>query len=163
MLDFITPRETVLITTRGNIVQFGKEIVKENVAPTDWHMPVDHSHFAISLHKNSFTAKLIRQSGVCVVNFLPFSFAETVVSLGKISGHTTDKFALYNINKEEAEGVDCCKLKDAVAYIGCHIIHEFDAGDFVLFVGKVVLSREIVSGVKRLFHIGGEEFTSTRD
>ncbi len=161
MLDFITPRETVLITSRGSNTQFGKEHVKDNVMPLDWHTPLSLSHFAISVPKNSFTAQLITQSGVFVVNFVGTGFSEKVILLGKASGHTVDKFTMFSIAKEEADGVDCCRLKDAAAYISCHVAEQHVFGDYILFIGTVVAFRELISGVKRLFHVGGGEFTTT--
>ncbi len=161
MLNFITPRGTVFITSRGTITHFGKEIVKDNVMPTDWHMPVSVSHFSVSIPKSALTAQLIAQSGVFVVNFVGVGFSDTVRMLGKSSGHTVDKFAAFSIAKEEADGVDCCRLKDAVAYVSCHVIEQHAFDDYILFIGKVVASRELVSGMKRLFHVGGGEFTST--
>ncbi len=163
MLDFITPRETVLITSRGSITQFSKEQVKDNVMPTDWHMPLSLSHFAISVPKNSFTAQLIAQSGVFVVNFVSIGFSEKVILLGKASGHTVDKFAAFSIAKEEADGVDCSRLKEAAAYISCHVAEQHVFGDYTLFIGTVVASRELISGVKRLFHVSAGEFTTTRN
>lgn len=162
-MTFITPRETVLITSRGSITQFGKEMIKENVMPTDLHMPLSLSHFAISVPKNSFTAQLIAQSGVFVVNFVGTYFAEKVTLLGKASGHTVDKFTRFSIAKEEADGVDCSRLKEAAAYISCHVAEQHVFGDHILFIGTVVASRELVSGVKRLFHVAGGEFTTTND
>lgn len=161
MLKVITPRETVLITSRGSVTPFGKEISRDNVAPLDWHMPVSPSHFAIAVSKTSFTAHLVTQSGVFVVNFVGVGFADNVTQLGKSSGHTANKFAVFSIAKEEADGVDCCRLKDAVAYMSCHVVEQHTFDEYILFVGKVVASRELVSGVKRLFHVGGGEFTST--
>ena len=158
MLEFIIPRETVLVTTRGTIIQFGKEIVKENVVPIDWHTPVSVSHFAISIPKSSCTAQLITQSSVFVVNFVGIGFADTVRLLGKSSGRTVDKFTTFGVLKSEAEGVDCCRLKEAVAYIGCHVVEQHVFHDYIFFIGKVVASRESISGVKRLFHLGGGEF-----
>ena len=158
MLDFIIPRETVLITSRGTMIQFGKEIVKDNVMPIDWHMPVTVSHFAISVPKGSCTAHLIQESGVFVVNFVGIGFADTVRLLGKSSGHTVDKFTTFNILKTEAEGVDCCRLKEAVAYLSCHVAEQHAFEEYILFVGKVVAPRELVSGAKRLFHLGAGEF-----
>ena len=163
MLTFITPRETVLITSRGSSIQFGKDLLKDNVAPTDWHLPISPSHFAISIPKNSFTAQLIAQSGVFVVNFVGLGFTDAVRLLGKSSGHTVDKFSTYSIAKEEANGVDCSRLKDAVAYVSCHVVEQHAFEEYVLFIGKVVASRELVSSAKRLFHVGGEEFTTTND
>ncbi len=163
MLNFIIPRETVLVTTRGSVMHFGKEVMKDNVMPTDWHMPVSLSHFAISIPKSSCTAQLIKESGIFVVNFVGVGFADTVRLLGKSSGHTLDKFALYSIAKEEADGVDCCRLKDAVAYISCHVAQQHVFEDYMLFIGTVVASRELVSGVKRLFHVAGGDFTTTKD
>jgi flavin reductase (DIM6/NTAB) family NADH-FMN oxidoreductase RutF len=158
MLEFILPRETVLITTRGRVMHFGKEVVKDNVMSTDWHMPLGVSHFAISVPKSSLTAQLIQESNIFVVNFVRVGFADSVRLIGKSSGHTIDKFAAFSIAKEEAEGVDCCRLKDAVAYVSGHVVEQHLFEDYILFAGKVVATRVLVSGMKRLFHLGGGDF-----
>lgn len=163
MLDIITLRETVLVTTCGRVMHFGKEMSKDNVTATDWHMPVDPQHFAISIHKDSLTATLIHESKIFVVNFISVDFAEKVKEIGRVSGKTVDKFLAFSIVKEEAEGVDCCRVKNAVAYISCHVVQQMEVEKYVLFIGKVVVSRELVSGAKRLFHMKENEFTTAKD
>lgn len=163
MLDIISPRETVLITTRGSILHFDKKIMKDNITAVDWHMPVSEQHFAISVHNDSLTATLIYESKIFVVNVISADFAEKIKQIGSISGKIVDKFSRFGIAKEEAEGVDCCRVKDAVAYISCHVVQQIVLGKYVLFIGKVVVSRELVSGAKRLFHIKENEFTTMKD
>jgi flavin reductase (DIM6/NTAB) family NADH-FMN oxidoreductase RutF len=163
LLDIGTLRETVLVTTRGKMLHFGKDILRDNVAALDWHMPTSPQHFAISVHKDSLTATLIHESKVFVVNFISVDFAEKVKQIGSISGKVVDKFSRFGIAKEEAEGVDCCRVKDAVAYIGCHVVQQMEFEKYVLFIGKVVVLRDLVPGAKRLFHVKENEFTTTKD
>lgn len=163
MLDITIPRETVLLTSRGKMMYFGKEIIKDNITAVDWHMPVSEQYVAISLHKDSLTATLIRESKVFVMNFISIDFAEKVKQMGSISGKIIDKFSRFGIMKEEAEGVDCCRLKEAVAYLACHVVQQMVIEDYILFIGKVVVSRKLVPGAKRLFHIKENKFTTTKD
>ncbi len=159
MLNVSTPRETVFVTTRGKTMHFGKEVLRDNVAALDWHMPVSPQHFAISVYKDSLTTALIQESKVFVVNFVSTAFSDTAVRIGNVSGKTIDKFLTYSIAREEAEGVDCCRIKDTVAYISCQVVQQMESEKYVLFIGKVVASRELVPGAKRLFHVKENEFT----
>ena len=91
----------------------------------------------ISVPKNSLTAQLVLESNIFIVNFIGIGFAETVRLLGKTSGYTVDKFTTFSVLKMEADGVDCCRLKDAVSYIGCHVVAQHSFGDFVLIIGRI--------------------------
>ena len=163
MLDFSTPRETVVVCTRGKFNQMGVEKEKDNICAVDWHMPVSPEHFAISLSKSSLSYELINNSRVFVVNFVPYSFASKVVKIGYVSGKTHNKFNDFEIRKEEADGVECSYLREAVAYLSCHVSNEIEIGDYVIFVGKVVSFREFVKGAKRLFHLREDKFTKMED
>lgn len=162
MLDITIPRETVLLTSRGKMMYFGKEIIKDNITAIDWHMPVSEQYIAISLHKDSLTATLIRESKVFVMNFISVDFAEKVKQMGSISGKVADKFSRFEIMKEEAEGVDCCRVKNALAYIACLVVQQVVIENYILVIGKGIVSRELVHGAKRLFHVKENEFTTTK-
>ncbi len=141
----------------------GREKVTENCTAIDWHMPIGTQHFAISVAQNSMTSSLIDTSQVFAVNFVNVAFMEKIIQIGSVSGKTHDKFAEFEITKEETGGIDCCYLKKAVAYIACHVVKRIEISNYVLYVGKVLYSQEIQFNAKRLFHIKENIFTTTKD
>jgi flavin reductase (DIM6/NTAB) family NADH-FMN oxidoreductase RutF len=162
MLDFITPRETVVLTTRGAYSHMGSNKVRDNCAPIDWHMPVSPGYFAISVSQNSMSCALIDASRVFVVNFVSSEFADTVVKIGSVSGKTHDKCKEFGVVLDEAEGVDCGYLHNAIAYVSCAVEERIEKDGYVLYVGKVIQHRELKVG-KRLFHVAENRFTTTKD
>jgi flavin reductase (DIM6/NTAB) family NADH-FMN oxidoreductase RutF len=159
MLNFITPRETVVLTTRGAYNHMGVDKVRDNCTPIDWHMPVSVSHFAISVSHSSLSAALIDASRVFVVNFVSVSFAHNIVEIGSVSGKTHNKFVQFGIRKDEAEGVDCCRLSNALGYISCEVVERIEKERYIFYMGKVLQHKELGTG-KRLFHIAEDKFTT---
>jgi len=157
------PRQTILVSMRGKVSILGKEVTKDNIITLSWHMPVSFEPmmYAIAIGKSRFSAKLIRQSKVFVVNFVSISFEKQAAFCGRHSGEHMDKFEEGNIIKEEAEKIDCPRLKEAVGFIECEVVDEVDAGDHIIFIGKALHSELRDDGAKRLFQVTGTEFTTT--
>jgi flavin reductase (DIM6/NTAB) family NADH-FMN oxidoreductase RutF len=162
MLDFSTPRETVLVTSRGSYKDLQGDKVRDNITAIDWHMPAGVGHFAICVSQNSMTAALIDASRVFVVNFIGVDFKDTVVRVGSVSGKTHNKFKDFKVDVDDAEGVDCGYLKKAVAYLSCHVVNRMDIEGYVVYIGKVLQHRELKVGMKRLFHVAEDRFTTTK-
>ena len=164
MLKVFNPRQTVLVTCSAEIESFGKSKEKDNIIPLDWHMPLSFSPvlYGISVGKDRFSIQLIRKSKVFVVNFMPYSSADKVLKCGNISGINIDKFDLVNFNKVHCDSIDCVRIVEAVAHIECEVIDEIDVGDHILFVGKVINTKEH-SKEKRLFHLYEGKFSTTND
>jgi len=162
MFDILNPRQTVLISCSGNDVLMGKEVVKDNITPTDCHMPCsfDPMYYAIALHKERYSIKLIRESKMFIVNFMPYEKESEVANAGKKFGGHIEKFDEVFLTKEESDTLDCVRVKEALAYIECRVIEETVVGDHVMFIAKVTHSYEKNKG-KRLFHLKGGEFTTT--
>ncbi len=156
------PRQVVLITSRARIDFRGKEIYKDNVAATTFDMPcsLNPKSYCISLPKTSHTSKLINLSKVFVVNFVLDNMKEEVEACVKHSGEHLDKFEQAKIEKEEAEKVDCPRLKGSAGYLECEVINELEVGDHMLFIGKVVNSM-LNSPGKRLFLKETGKYTTT--
>ena len=72
-----------------------------------------------------------------------------------------DKFEMCGLTEVEAKAVDGVRIKEASGYLECEVINEVDAGDHIIFVGKVLNSEEKSDG-KRLFQ-KGRSFTTTKD
>jgi len=164
MFDIINPRQTILVSCRAEITDrfSNKQIIKDNLITVDWHTPISFNPqlYAISIGKERFSSKLIKESKCFVVNFMPYSLKKQVLFCGRNSGEFIDKFKETGLEKEEAEKIDCCRVKQALAFIECSVIKEIELGDHILFVGKVLKSK-LKEYDKRLFHLEGDKFTTT--
>jgi flavin reductase (DIM6/NTAB) family NADH-FMN oxidoreductase RutF len=162
MLDVANPRQAILVTTRGTARLLGKEMSKDNIFTLTWHTPLsfDPELYGISVAKTRFSFQLIRASKVFCVNFMPYDKKEQVLFCGRTSGAGADKFEKTGLTKEECESIDCCRIAEACAYLECEVIDEFETGDHVFFVGKI-LKNVFNDDKKRPFFIGRDKFTST--
>jgi flavin reductase (DIM6/NTAB) family NADH-FMN oxidoreductase RutF len=150
----VNPRQTVLVTCRSGD--------KDNIIALDWHMPTSFSPelYCISIGKTRFSHRLVSESKVFVVNFMPYELRKKVLYCGRSSGRNVDKFKSTGLEKEEASAINCPRIKQALAFLECRVVKEVDTGDHTIFVGEVVNSWERKKG-KRIFHLGGDEFTTT--
>ena len=96
--------------------------------------------YAISVGKTRFSCKLIQKSKAFVVNFMDIKNEKEVLFCGTNSGEHIDKFKESGLTKEEAEKLDCARIKEALAYAECEVINEIETGDHIIFVGKVLTS-----------------------
>jgi flavin reductase (DIM6/NTAB) family NADH-FMN oxidoreductase RutF len=153
------PIQTVLVSCRGSAELMGKRVTKDNLIAIDWQMPISIGQrlFAIAVAKTRFSYELIMDSKCFVVNFMPYSQKDKVLFCGTHTGRSTDKFRQTGLAKEEAESVDCPKVKEACAQLECELIHSFDAGDHTIFVGKI-LKEVHKAESQRLFHTVDEQF-----
>lgn len=151
MSELTDPRQVILVTSRAEMDILGKKELKDNIITLAWHMPTSFNPnlYAISVGKTRFTCKIIKKSKAFVVNFVPFKLKEQVLICGTKSGVHIDKFKETKLTKEEAKNVDCPRIKEALAYIECEVINEVDAGDHIIFIGKI-LNSEIKGKGKRL-------------
>jgi flavin reductase (DIM6/NTAB) family NADH-FMN oxidoreductase RutF len=88
------PRQTILLSCRGRASVLGKNLIKDNIITLSWHTPVSFEPvlYAIAIGKTRFSAKLISQSKVFCVNFVPFSMEKEAAYCGRNSGEHLDKF-----------------------------------------------------------------------
>lgn len=162
MSEITNPRQVILVTSRSKVDILGKEAVKDNIMTLAWHMPCSFNPelYAISVGKQRYSHQLIHESKVFAVNFIPFSLEEKALFCGTHSGEHLDKFEAARLTKEECDKIDCCRIKEAIAYIECEVIDEIEAGDHTIFIGKV-LNSSVTKHDKRLFQSIGRKFTTT--
>ncbi|MFH0874383.1 MAG: flavin reductase family protein [archaeon] len=162
MYDLVYPRQTVLVSCRGKTVHFGKEIIKDNLIAVDWHMPLSSSPmlYAVAISNNRFSYELIHKSCVFGVNFMPYELLKEVLFCGRNSGRMQNKFEKSGLTQIEAKKIDCCMVNEACAQLECEVIEEITTGDHIQFIGKVLYSG-VNRQTKRLFHIIGDDFTTT--
>jgi len=164
MREVVNPRQVILITSRARIVpKFkAKEEEKDNIMTAAWHMPVSFEPplYAISVGKKRYSLELIRKSKSFVVNFMPYSMKKEVLLAGRTTGVHLDKFEKIGLGKEDAETIDCCRIKEALACLECEVEQEIEAGDHIIFIGRVLKVIKNKGG-KRIYQIRGDKFTTT--
>lgn len=154
MLFTSYPRQVILVTSRHET---------DNVMTCSWHMPVSFKPelYAVAIGKTRHTLKIIEKSNVFAVNFISEDMEDIAVNVGRNSGFRKDKFAMFKIDKEECERIDCPVIKGCLAHLECKVINKLEAGDHVIILGEVV-NRKINKQGKRLFQAGtGDRFTTT--
>ena len=156
------PRQAVLVTCRAEVAVMGIQKEKDNIITLAWHMPVSHSPslYALAVGRQRFSAGMIQKSKCFAVNFMPAELEKEVLLCGRKSGSSSDKFALCNFKKVECTTIDCARIKEAVGYLECELVQEIEAGDHIIFIGKVLKSG-LLEDKKRLFHIKDDIFTTT--
>ncbi len=165
-IELSYPRQVILVTSRAFVKsKFSAEKEhKDNVFTLSWHSPVSFNPelYAIMVGKTRYSYQLIKESKVFAVNFMPIELKKEVLFCGRNSGEMMDKFKETGLEKEECEKIDCCRLKQALAVLECHVINEVEAGDHVIFIGKVLHAKQNQKG-KRIFQAqGGKDlFTTT--
>jgi len=160
MFDIINPRQTVLVTCQAEVTILGQTKLKDNLITLDWHMPVSFKPmlYAIAIGKTRFSYKLIAKSGVFAVNFIPATLKEAAVYCGTRSGEHIDKFQETGVTRVQADSIVCPIIREAVAHLECEVIQEVDAGDHVIFIGKVTGTNKR-SEERRLFHTDSDNFS----
>ncbi|MBU0615965.1 MAG: flavin reductase family protein [Nanoarchaeota archaeon] len=162
MASITGTRQVVLVSCRAQLDMLGKKVHKDNIIALSWHMPVSFNPvmYAIAIGKTRFSRKIIDESGVFVVNFISDKLEEKALFVGRNSGLHMDKWSKAKLTKEEAESVDCCRIKQAIGYLECEVASQVEAGDHIIYFGKV-LKQELKKNSKRLFQVEGNKFTTT--
>jgi len=126
------PRLAVIITCSAD--------GKDNAMAVAWHSSVSFKPplIGISITSKRFTYDLIMKSKEFAINFLPVEKAELVAATGGVSGRDADKFARFNLVKEQPVKTGAPILADAYAAYECKLTDHHTYGDHEWLVGKVV-------------------------
>lgn len=164
MSDLLGPQQAILISSRADIEQFGKEISKDDIEAVYWHMPVSKEEllYAVTLNNSKHIISLIKLSGVFVVNFIPFDLEKKVHDCNLMHGQHVDKFKELDFIKIEASSVECPCIKEACAYLECQVVQTIEYRDYTLFIAKIINSSTVFD-VKRLFHLRNNKYTTTKE
>lgn len=163
--DVAYPRQVILVSCRGEVKEkfSPNKVTKDNVLTLSWHMPMSYDPplYAIAIGKGKYSLNLIKESNVFVVNFMPIELEKEVLFCGRNSGEHMDKFEETGLEKEEADKIDCCRIKQALAYLECEVVNEIEAGDHIIIIGKILNIGNNKEG-KRIYQVKGDKFTTTR-
>jgi flavin reductase (DIM6/NTAB) family NADH-FMN oxidoreductase RutF len=134
---------------------------KHNPITISWTMLVSHEPpmMAIAVGRTRYSLGAIRHAGEFVLSLPSSSMAEEARFCGTKSGAELDKLAECGISTQPATQIDSVLLADAVANFECKVESEFEAGDHIVFVGRVVAAHAHEDeAVRRLYALGNEQF-----
>lgn len=112
---------------------------RDNFMPASWCFPLSFEPqlFGVSISPKRFTYGMIKESREYVINLPGADLKETIEKFGRISGRDFDKFGKAGLTPEKSEKVNAVSIKECLASIECKVVDELEAGDHVIFVGKV--------------------------
>jgi len=129
---------------------------KANPITLGWTMIASGSPpmMAIAVATTHYSTQAIRHSKCFTIAFPSAEMADDALFFGSKSGRDTDKFADSDCKTEHAKEIDSLLLSDAVANFECTLESQTEAGDHIIFVGRVVASHINSEPKKRLYTIG---------
>jgi len=129
---------------------------KANPITLGWTMIVSGTPpmMAIAVAKTHYSIETIRYSKCFTIAFPSSEMADLALFFGSKSGAETDKFARSDCKTEPAKQIDSLLLTDAAANFECTLESQTEAGDHIIFVGKVVASHANTESKNRLYTIG---------
>lgn len=131
------PVRIVLITSRGKDSS-GEE--KDNAMAAAWCFPLsgDPPLFGVSVAGSRLTHSLIGEGKCFGINLVSPKMKEDTLFCGTHTGKDSDKFSKIELEKVEAEKIDCPMIGDSPVGIECRLVDTFETGDHFLFVGEAV-------------------------
>jgi len=129
---------------------------KANPVTLGWTMIVSGTPpmMAIAVAKKHYSIETINHSKCFTIAFPSSQMADAALFFGSKSGRDTDKFAEFDCPTEPAKKIDSVLLTEAVANFECTLESQMEAGDHIIFVGKIVCSHINTEPKKRLYTVG---------
>ncbi|SJZ79620.1 flavin reductase family protein [Garciella nitratireducens] len=91
----------------------------------------------IGIVPSRYSYKIVKETGVFVVNIVTKEQKEMFDYLGSHSGREEDKFSKLNIKVEEGIKVNAPLLSDCPINIECKVVDSIVTGSHEMFVGKI--------------------------
>ena len=98
---------------------------------------LDPTMVMIGIVPSRYSHHMVKESGCFVINLPKKGYEKEYGYLGSKSGRDEDKFAVMDIQWEDAEYVDAPILTDCPVSIECSVIESIMPGTHELFIGKV--------------------------
>jgi flavin reductase (DIM6/NTAB) family NADH-FMN oxidoreductase RutF len=108
---------------------------------------------AIAVAAGHYSVKAIEHSKCFTIAYPSAEMAEDAIFFGSRSGRDTDKFAESGCRTEPARQIDSVLLSDAVANFECVQEARMQAGDHIIYIGRVVATHVNTEPKKRLYTV----------
>lgn len=133
----------------------------DNVLTVAWAGTIcsDPAMVSISVRKERHSYKMIKESGVFVINLTTKKLVRATDYCGVKSGRDEDKFAAANLTKGEAEKINAPIIMESPVNIECRVKQVLELGSHDMFIAEVVnvqVSEEYIDE-KGAFHLEDTE------
>jgi flavin reductase (DIM6/NTAB) family NADH-FMN oxidoreductase RutF len=108
---------------------------------------------AIAVAASHYSVKAIEHSKCFTIAYPSAEMAQDALFFGSHSGRDTDKFAESGCRTEPARQIDSVLLTDAVANFECVEEARMQAGDHIIYLGRVVAAHVNTEPKKRLYTV----------
>jgi flavin reductase (DIM6/NTAB) family NADH-FMN oxidoreductase RutF len=128
---------------------------KANPITLGWTMFVSGNPpmMAIAVASGHYSVKAIEHSKCFTIAYPSAEMADIALFFGSKSGRDTDKFAASDCETEPAREIDSVLLSDAVANFECVEEAQVQAGDHMVYIGRVVAAHVNAEPKKRLYTV----------
>ncbi len=128
---------------------------KANPITLGWTMFAsgDPLMMAIAVAAGHYSVKAIEHSKCFTVAYPSAEMAQAALFFGSHSGRDTDKLAETGCRTEPAKQIDSVLLSDAVANFECVEESRVQAGDHIIYIGRVVAAHVNTQPRKRLYTV----------
>ncbi len=109
---------------------------------------------AIAVARSHYSVEAIDHAGCFTIAFPSAEMAEAALFYGSHSGRECDKFTECPAPTAPTRDIDSVILTEAVANFECTLETRIEAGDHVLYVGRVVAAHKSSEPKKRLYTLG---------
>lgn len=112
----------------------------DNVLTVAWAGTIcsDPAMLSISVRKERYSYKMIKESGGFVVNLTTKELVEATDYCGVRSGRDEDKFAAMKLTKGEAEKINAPVILESPVNIECKVKQILELGSHDMFIAEVV-------------------------
>ena len=133
---------------------------RPNVMTLSWHTMIDFNPPLLGcvVGDQSYTFRVLKATGECVVNIPDSGMAKKVVACGNVSGREVDKFKAFRLTPVRASCVKAPLIEECYANLECKVVHKKLANRYNFFILKVV--RAWIDPRKenpRMFHHCGKD------
>ena len=108
---------------------------------------------AIAVAASHYSVKAIEHSKCFTIAYPSAEMAQATLFFGSHSGRDTDKLAETGCRTEPARQIDSVLLSDAVANFECVEEARVQAGDHIIYIGRVVAAHVNTEPKKRLYTV----------
>ncbi len=108
---------------------------------------------AIAVAAGHYSVRAIEHSRCFTIAYPSAEMAQAALFFGSHSGRDTDKLAETGCRTEPAKQIDSILLSDAVANFECVEESRVQAGDHIIYIGRVVATHVNAEPKKRLYTV----------
>ncbi|MGB7757970.1 MAG: flavin reductase family protein [Salinisphaera sp.] len=156
---YLEPGPVILISSR--------HAGEHDIMTLGWHTMLAFSPSLVGLMISSgnHSHRLVRGSGVCVINVPTAELIDTVCRIGNTTGAEIDKFSAFGLTTVEAAHVDAPLIHECHACFECRLYDDAMVPGYDLFVFEIVKAHVAPTPtVPEMLHYTGEGvFRLSRD